>query len=483
MSPVGKLRLRRGLALAGSLLLLPAALCFLGWRYGFTPLPPAPIRPIPVSGGGDATNAANPSTELMALRRIAGTLTAEEAAQPFVSVVADNVIVCPSTWSETAERWSRSGNLSGDDRAMVTHWIAGHPEAGACEQALLEAPFGPALHTGEDSARAALARVLQCSLLEVALALERAEPDAAFAAFACAWRLRARWVSRPLLHSVVDERGMAQFEQELGRPFRRWVDQLPRLSRETAHAWMKELAALAESLPPVELGLAERRIRDRATATDDPPSGWPAVVEASKQYGAALAFDFRMTLQSVFGRLLEVSTSNGAAPRRGLALWFLLGALQEAVARDGDRQILTRAWDEAARRRLMAAEAPVSPPPPAGDWPDRDHWPWWRQALDRPAIWDHAPDFSSVDGQAFERRIWRTQLDVCRLAVALRCFQIERGHFPSRAEELVPDFLPTIPLDRFHGRPYGYEARPDGWTVWVVGPRDSGPLRFSNRGE
>ncbi len=60
------------------------------------------------------------------------------------------------------------------------------------------------------------------------------------------------------------------------------------------------------------------------------------------------------------------------------------------------------------------------------------------------------------------------RLLICDLA--LRLYLAEHGELPKRLEQLVPDYLPELPLDPFSERPLVY--RPDGssWLLYSIGP-------------
>lgn len=47
-------------------------------------------------------------------------------------------------------------------------------------------------------------------------------------------------------------------------------------------------------------------------------------------------------------------------------------------------------------------------------------------------------------------------LDGCRLSVGLSRYRIANGRYPQSLDELVPDFLSQMPIDRYSGRPFGY---------------------------
>jgi hypothetical protein len=71
------------------------------------------------------------------------------------------------------------------------------------------------------------------------------------------------------------------------------------------------------------------------------------------------------------------------------------------------------------------------------------------------------------------KRIEAHRLAVIRLLecdLAMRCFQHERGTWPAALDELVPEFLPTVPLDPFTGRPLIYRRQADGFLLYSTGP-------------
>jgi hypothetical protein len=48
-------------------------------------------------------------------------------------------------------------------------------------------------------------------------------------------------------------------------------------------------------------------------------------------------------------------------------------------------------------------------------------------------------------------------------ALALERFKREYDQYPARLEDLVPEFLPSVPIDFMDGHPLRYNAHPDGW--------------------
>ncbi len=59
------------------------------------------------------------------------------------------------------------------------------------------------------------------------------------------------------------------------------------------------------------------------------------------------------------------------------------------------------------------------------------------------------------------------RLDLLRAAAALRAFQVEKGRPASRLENLVPDFLASIPLDPWSAAPLPYAPMGDGWSLRI----------------
>lgn len=55
-----------------------------------------------------------------------------------------------------------------------------------------------------------------------------------------------------------------------------------------------------------------------------------------------------------------------------------------------------------------------------------------------------------------ERDALEVSLSGARILLALKCFQLDRGHLPESLHDLVPDYLSEIPRDPFDGRPLRY---------------------------
>lgn len=59
--------------------------------------------------------------------------------------------------------------------------------------------------------------------------------------------------------------------------------------------------------------------------------------------------------------------------------------------------------------------------------------------------------------------------DSTRLAVAIERFRRQKGRLPSKLQELVPQFVPQMPVDPFSGRPLVYRSEPNEYVVYSVG--------------
>ena len=84
-------------------------------------------------------------------------------------------------------------------------------------------------------------------------------------------------------------------------------------------------------------------------------------------------------------------------------------------------------------------------------------------------IQNYFGDFGLI--RAVERTL-RTE-DQRRLvvtAIALKRFQLEHGQWPETLAELSPEFLPSVPIDPYDGKPLKYHSNPDGtFLLYSVG--------------
>ena len=63
-----------------------------------------------------------------------------------------------------------------------------------------------------------------------------------------------------------------------------------------------------------------------------------------------------------------------------------------------------------------------------------------------------------------------TTLAATKIIIACQLFQRANGCKPQTLDELVPDFLPSVPLDPYDGNPFRYT--PNEGVIWSVGEKD-----------
>lgn len=74
----------------------------------------------------------------------------------------------------------------------------------------------------------------------------------------------------------------------------------------------------------------------------------------------------------------------------------------------------------------------------------------------------------SAAGQAAARN--EAERDATRVALAIERFRLREGRLPEKLDELVPDFLASVPSDPFGAGPLRYRADETEYLVYSVGP-------------
>jgi hypothetical protein len=66
---------------------------------------------------------------------------------------------------------------------------------------------------------------------------------------------------------------------------------------------------------------------------------------------------------------------------------------------------------------------------------------------------------------------WRTTADSRCVVAGLACerYRMKAGKWPASLESLVPEYLPTMPLDPYDGKPLRLKVLPDGIVVYSIG--------------
>jgi hypothetical protein len=100
----------------------------------------------------------------------------------------------------------------------------------------------------------------------------------------------------------------------------------------------------------------------------------------------------------------------------------------------------------------------------------------WREDLDRSARWlagenpnpIHAWEDTRQLQNLDQRGLLRLQLMETRLA--LEVFRREHGHWPPGLRDLVPKYLPAMPLDPYSAAPLIYRPQDESFLLYSVGP-------------
>lgn len=152
------------------------------------------------------------------------------------------------------------------------------------------------------------------------------------------------------------------------------------------------------------------------------------------------------------------------------------GALGDPALVSFNDRLLTR-WNEG---KAMAQDVPLLSA--CIEACDND-WPELFEKI-RPlsvasaANWGDASEDSHILGVANAAAQAQAHLRLAEAAIAIRRFQLARGVKPKSLEELVPDYLESVPLDPFDGRAIRYlpSAGPNYFTIYSVGAdqRDDG---------
>ena len=66
----------------------------------------------------------------------------------------------------------------------------------------------------------------------------------------------------------------------------------------------------------------------------------------------------------------------------------------------------------------------------------------------------------------------KVQMDLVQLGIALEQFRLAKGQYPERLEELVPQWIEVLPIDRFTDAALKYHTIEDSYVIYSVG-RDS----------
>jgi hypothetical protein len=75
----------------------------------------------------------------------------------------------------------------------------------------------------------------------------------------------------------------------------------------------------------------------------------------------------------------------------------------------------------------------------------------------------------ALDSAIFREASELSQIRSTQAALAVEHFRLAHGQLPENLDELVPQFLPTVPIDPFDGRPLRYHRLTKGYVIYSVG--------------
>ena len=131
-----------------------------------------------------------------------------------------------------------------------------------------------------------------------------------------------------------------------------------------------------------------------------------------------------------------------------------------------DRRILLR--DEVTYLDLMARAIELAARP---RYESREGFERLLREIEGMSKFDRLATVSipAVNGahRAEERLV--AQCDLAEIAIRLKDYQGKTGSYPGELQDIVPEFLPALPVDRFSGDPYIYGREGDGFVVYSVG--------------
>ena len=423
------------------------------WRHGVGPLP-APVPGIAVALDPAPTwDQVGPDNGWYWSRELARRLPASPRSRMLDQAVYGVV-----------DGWARSGAAPSAPQEAIIRGILTDPGYARCLAGWLAA--GDTRQPQPREAEAVRATFLLASwpLLQAGDAERRGLRVEALRHLVAAWTMQAQlqgtWVNLILF----DERGAEQVYDNLVRPWRRLVVTGPPLERGAGRQLLAALEAVTNTLPP----LSESYRRVLADVLVDPrrtePLPWRRVRFAFSQAMTLMLQDGFDAVGLVFSTLLGSDLRGRRV--EGIQHWgrpvrLLAEALQERVARRDD---LAAAEAGAASQALAALAAGRTATGPAGQPPTG-----LRSWLDRPAAWRAVASLPSPQVLVQARQRWTVYLEACRVVLATRLFQAERGRWPDRLEELVPAILPALPTDPVTGEGWTYRREGDGrWLRFPV---------------
>jgi len=145
----------------------------------------------------------------------------------------------------------------------------------------------------------------------------------------------------------------------------------------------------------------------------------------------------------------------------------------------GLQQLMLKSVDVEGMARAIEVELCIgaaAKPADAADATKQEEWlakmrpvPDAIRALSKPASTAAAPPLDSTAIPIVSG--CKNGLAHLRLAIVLlglELYRAAKGAYPNKLEELVPDYMPEVPIDPFDGQPLRYKAQDGGVFVWSV---------------
>jgi len=63
----------------------------------------------------------------------------------------------------------------------------------------------------------------------------------------------------------------------------------------------------------------------------------------------------------------------------------------------------------------------------------------------------------------------RANLELLQLAAVLTVYRAKNGEYPDRLDQLVPDVIPSLPVDLYHAKPFLYQRDVEGYLLYSTG--------------
>ncbi|MCP5524442.1 MAG: hypothetical protein H7A46_23170 [Verrucomicrobiales bacterium] len=444
-------RRKRALLLVGAFLALLMLGTVWGWRYGYTRLP-EPVTEVRLP-------------EVKAVEWIH--LPPGCAWEPVWRMAVQPGL---KPWLEDSQEllellssaWMRTGVLRGNVVAGLDKWMADGGEIERCFDGFLDAPRPPLPGEVPHSVEAVLRLLRLAPLARAMLACPTqtvpARPEEALSQLIRGFRFYARLTPPREFAGVFDERGPREVDATLGRTFRRVVINGPTLDPATGRALLGALIEVTNDVAPFEQVQA-MRVRQARARRDADHQRVVTGLGRTLTLSASLFWHDTREMPQRIGRWWGGAEAGFPEFQGRRYLRGMLAALadwgQEKLAREQDFERIWQFRISQLQARPHDAELARLPLRPDG----------WFSWFDRPAVWESTGEVPFPETILNETGDFLATVEVCRLTLALRLYRDRAGDWPESLEQLVPDWLPGVPVDPFLRVPFGYRRDGGGWSL------------------